>query len=38
MNSTYVVTSFKRGIGRASLRMFLSIANIDYHHTPASVQ
>jgi hypothetical protein len=38
MNSTYVVASFKRGIGRASLRMFLSIANIDYHHTPASVQ
>ncbi|WP_274644789.1 hypothetical protein [Pseudomonas serbica] len=36
MNSTYVVSSFKREIGRASLHKFLAIAKGSYHHTPAS--
>jgi hypothetical protein len=38
MNSTYVVTSFKREIGRPSLRMFLSISKGNYHHAPGGLQ
>jgi hypothetical protein len=34
LNSTYVVTSFKRQIGRASLRMCLSILKNNCDHKP----
>ena len=37
-NSAYVVTSFKRKIGRASFHTFLSIVDGNYHHAPHGVQ
>lgn len=38
MNSTYVVTSFRREVGRESLRSFLAITQGNSHHTPDSLQ
>jgi hypothetical protein len=38
LNSTYVVTSFQREIGRASLRTFLAMPKGNYHKSPCSLQ
>jgi hypothetical protein len=38
LNSTYVVTSFRREIGRASLRTFLAMPKGNYHQSPGRLQ
>jgi hypothetical protein len=37
INSTYVITSFKREVGRASFHAFLSIVDGNYHHAPVRI-